>query len=75
MEQKDINERKKWTKWLGVPFQMVATIFVGYWIGSWLDDKYEITRQWWTIGLTLFAVLVSLYQLIKQIQEMDKKSK
>lgn len=75
MNNNDSNESKKWTSWLGVPFQMVATIVAGYWLGSWLDEKYEVERQWWTVGLTLFAVLVSLYQLIKQIQGMDKTKK
>jgi membrane protein DedA with SNARE-associated domain len=75
MKENEINERKKWSSWIGVPFQMVATIFVGYWLGAWLDEKYEVERQWWTVGLTLFAVLVSLYQLIRQIQGLDKKSK
>lgn len=73
MKENDTNERKKWAAWIGVPFQMAATIFAGYWAGSWLDEKYAVDRQWWTIGLTLFAVLISLYQLIKQIQSLDKK--
>jgi len=69
------NTRRNWARWIGVPFQMVATIFGGYWLGSWLDGKYDLEKPWWTIGLTLLAVLVSLYQLIRQVQGMDKKGK
>lgn len=56
--------------WIGVPFQMIAMICAGYWLGSWLDEKYQVEKNWWTIGLTLLAVLISLYQLIVQIQRL-----
>ncbi|MBD1427101.1 AtpZ/AtpI family protein [Sphingobacterium arenae] len=64
--------RKRMAAWIGVPFQMLATIFAGYWLGSWLDEKYAVEKSWWTIGLTLFAVLISLYQLVVQVQRMGK---
>jgi len=56
-------------RWLGVPFQMAATVLAGYLAGSWLDEKYATEKNYWTMGLTLFAVLVSLYQLIRQVME------
>jgi len=67
--------RKRMAAWIGVPFQMLATIFAGYWLGSWLDEKYAVEKSWWTIGLTLFAVLISLYQLVVQVQRMGKDKK
>lgn len=56
---------------MGIPFQMAATIFLGYWLGSFLDERYTVERKWWTLGLTLLAVLVSLYQLIMQIRKLN----
>jgi len=56
-------------KWLGVPFQMAATVLAGYLLGSWLDEKYATEKPYWTMALTLFAVLVSLYQLIRQAMD------
>jgi len=67
------SNRKKMAAWIGVPFQMLVTIFAGYWLGSWLDEKYAVEKKWWTIGLTLFAVLMSLYQLIVQVQRLNRK--
>lgn len=64
-------DRKKWATFIGIPFQMLATVFLGYWLGSMLDNKYEVEKKWWTIGLTLFGVLVSLYQLIVQVRRLD----
>ncbi|MCY4779846.1 AtpZ/AtpI family protein [Sphingobacterium sp. UT-1RO-CII-1] len=61
--------------WIGIPFQMVVIVFVGYWGGAWLDNSFKINNKWGTIGLTLFALLISLYQLVKQIQRIEKKSK
>lgn len=64
--------RRKMATWIGVPFQMLATVFAGYWLGSWLDEKYAVEEKYWTIGLTLLAVLISLYQLIVQVQRLNK---
>ncbi len=77
MRSKDKANRRKMSMWIGVPFQMVATIVAGYWAGSWLDEKYAVDKRWWTIGLTLLAVLISLYQLISQVRhlENDKEEK
>lgn len=72
MDKPSSSERKKWAIFIGIPFQMAATIFLGYWIGTYLDGKYEPEHPWWTIGLTLFAVLVSLYQLIVQVKKSDQ---
>jgi|GEM_PF-2119569 len=58
--------------WLGVPFQLLATIFAGYALGAYLDGRQELEKPWWTIGLTLLAVLLALYQLVRQVLDMGK---
>gem|GEM_PF-1547191 len=63
------NSGKDGFRWLGIPFQMAATVFAGYLLGAWLDEKYATEKSYWTMGLTLFAVLVSLYQLVRQVTE------
>lgn len=69
MKKPTSSEKRKWATFIGIPFQMAATIFLGYWVGSQLDDKYNSEDHWWTLGLTLLAVLVSLYQLIKAVSK------
>lgn len=68
MDKPSNTDRKKWATFIGIPFQMLATIFAGYWLGSYLDGRYKPEHPWWTIGLTLLGVLISLYQLIMQVR-------
>jgi F0F1-type ATP synthase assembly protein I len=50
---------------------MVATIFLGAFLGRYLDDKYPMEKKWWTIGLTIFAVGVALYNVLKKVNQMN----
>jgi F0F1-type ATP synthase assembly protein I len=56
----------------GVGIQMGVTIFLGAKLGKWLDAKYPNDHNWFTIGITLFAVGVSLYNLIQQVNRINK---
>ncbi|GAB5425087.1 MAG: hypothetical protein Crog4KO_22340 [Crocinitomicaceae bacterium] len=52
---------------------MGVTVFLGAWIGRWLDDKYPSDKKWFTIGLTIFAVVASLYSVLKQVNRLNKE--
>ncbi len=56
----------------GVGAQMGVTIFLGAQLGKWLDEKYPLDKNWFTIGFTLFAVVISLYNLIQQVNRLNK---
>jgi F0F1-type ATP synthase assembly protein I len=55
----------------GIGIQMAATIFLGAFLGRYLDDKYPMEKKWWTIGLTIFAVAISLYNVLKQVNRLN----
>ena len=55
-----------------MPFQMGATIYLFYWLGTWLDSKYTIDGEWWTKGLTMLGVVASLYHFISQANRISK---
>ena len=55
-----------------MPFQMGVTIYLCYRLGDWLDIKYAVEGEWWTKGLTMFGVVASLYQFIKQANRISK---
>lgn len=56
----------------GVGAQMGVTIYFGAKFGKWLDEQYPSDKNWFTIGFTLFAVAVSLYNLIQQVNKLNK---
>lgn len=61
----------KFARLSGIGLQMGVTIFLGAYLGKYLDDKYPMEKKWWTIGLTLFAVAVSLYNVLRQVNKIN----
>lgn len=75
VELKEKKSDKKVNKWLvftSMPVQMGVTIYVFYWLGTWVDEKYAIEGEWWMKGLTMFGVILSLYQFIKQVNYINR---
>jgi uncharacterized membrane protein YfcA len=56
----------------GVGIQMMVTIFLGAYFGKMLDEKYPADKKWFTIGLTLFSVFISLYLVVQQLKQLNK---
>jgi F0F1-type ATP synthase assembly protein I len=57
----------------GIGFQMGATIFLGAMLGKYLDGLYPSSKKWFTIGFTLFSVVVALYMVLKQVNRINEK--
>jgi F0F1-type ATP synthase assembly protein I len=53
-------------------FQMIGAIGFFSWLGYYLDDKYNSKTPWWTIGLSLFGVFISLYVVIREVLKMNQ---
>ena len=69
-----MSEQKKPNRFVrlsGIGIQRAATIFLGAFLGRHLDDKYPMEKKWWTIGLTIFAVAISLYNVLKQVNRLN----
>ncbi|NQX97338.1 MAG: AtpZ/AtpI family protein [Flavobacteriales bacterium] len=56
----------------GVGLQMGATIFAGAYAGKWLDQKYPNEKNWFTIGFTLFFVAIALFNVLRQVNKINK---
>tara|TARA_R110002051_G_scaffold73135_1_gene132695 strand:+ start:71401 stop:71628 length:228 start_codon:yes stop_codon:yes gene_type:complete len=54
----------------GIAIQMGATIFLGNLLGEWLDQKFEKTYLEDTV--TLLAVFLSIYLVIKKVMTLNK---
>ncbi|MGO1786477.1 MAG: AtpZ/AtpI family protein [Sphingobacterium sp.] len=71
-QRKSKRKVNKWLVFTTMPFQMGITIYVFYWLGSWLDEKYVAQGDWWMKGLTMLGVCISLYQFIRQVNYINK---
>lgn len=53
----------------GIGLQMGITIYLGNILGSWLDEKYA--TNFLEISITLLAILVSMYAMIRQANNLN----
>ena len=56
---------------VAVASQMGITIFLGASLGKYLDAKYQSEKPWFTITLTLFALLISLYSVLQTLNKLN----
>jgi len=57
---------------MGIAAQMGITIFLGAYLGKWLDGKYPNDKNWFTIVFTLLAVAIALYMVLKQVNKLNE---
>ena len=71
---KDPNNKQnnKWVALINIPFQMGIIIFLFSYFGIWLDEKYSNGGSLWTIVLSLFSVFLALYNVIRQVKNLNK---
>ncbi len=67
-----MNRGNKFLVLTGVGIQMMVTIFAGALAGKYLDEKYPADKKWFTMGLTILAVFVSLYLVVQQLNRLNK---
>jgi O-antigen/teichoic acid export membrane protein len=73
MEKKpNKKQASKWIVMMNIPFQMGVIIFSFTYLGMWLDEKYTST-SFFTIVLSLSSVFISLYNIIRQVKNLNKK--
>lgn len=69
------NQKKKqpskWISMMNIPIQMGVIIFAFTYLGIWLDEKYTDSSVF-TIILSLFSVFVALYNVIRQVKNLNK---
>jgi F0F1-type ATP synthase assembly protein I len=72
-EEKGPKKTPKFARLSGIGLQMGATIFLGAYLGKYLDAKYPMDKKWFTIGITLFAVAISLYNVLRQVNNINSE--
>lgn len=72
MLPKSNKDTSKWLVFTTMPFQMAITIIVFYFIGNWADKKWMIPNDWGTKCLTLLGIFIAIYQIISQVNKLNK---
>jgi membrane protein DedA with SNARE-associated domain len=74
MEKKNPKNKKvnSFVVFSGIGIQMGLTIYLGSYLGKWLDTKYEMEKPVFTLSLILFFFIVSMYSLISRLNKMNK---
>ncbi|MEO9512933.1 MAG: AtpZ/AtpI family protein [Flavobacteriaceae bacterium] len=62
-----------YAKFSGIAFQMIAIIGGGTYLGIFLDEKFPNKHPIYTVICSLFAVLISIYFVIRQIIKMSNR--
>jgi len=58
--------------YMGLGFQLGATIVVMFLVGDWIDGKYD-TKPTWTLVLGSFGIFTGMYHFIKTVMNLQKK--
>ena len=69
-EQKRPQVPSRFARLSGIGLQMGLTIFLFASFGKYLDQD-TTGKKLWTIGLTLFGVSISLYNVLRQVNKIN----
>ncbi|MGV6845253.1 MAG: AtpZ/AtpI family protein [Lutibacter sp.] len=56
----------------GIVFQMGVTIYLGAFLGKKLDAHFNPQKKTFTLIVTLIALLVSFYNVLKQVNRLNE---
>ncbi|MFP2997947.1 AtpZ/AtpI family protein [Spongiivirga sp. MCCC 1A20706] len=63
---------KSYAVYSGIAFQMIVIIGGGTYLGVKLDEKFPNKHSIYTVICSLFAVLISIYFVVRRIIKMSK---
>ncbi len=68
-------QSNKWLKLINISIQMGIIIFLFSFFGKWLDEKYGNSTNTFTKAITLVGVFLALYNVIRQVNQLNKNDK
>lgn len=66
------NQRNKWIALINIPIQMGVIIFLFSYLGNWLDENHPSPKLNYTKILVMVGVFLALYNVIRQVNEINK---
>lgn len=72
-EKSTKKQLNKYVSLASIPFQIGSVVYLGSYFGKILDLKYGFVKTpWMTLIFVLFAIALSFYSIIKQLQRINK---
>jgi len=72
-QKKPKRRLNSYIQFTGVAFQMGVTFYLAAFFGKKLDAKYQLQKPYFTVSLILLGLIVSIYNLVKQLKRINKK--
>jgi F0F1-type ATP synthase assembly protein I len=63
-----MENRNKVLLFSNLAIQMGLIIGIGTYFGNYLDESYKNQTPWWTLILSLSAIFLAFYQVIKTLK-------
>ena len=72
-EKSTKKQLNKYVSLASIPFQIGSVVYLGSYFGKIFDLKYGFVKTpWMTLIFVLFAIALSFYSIIKQLQRINK---
>lgn len=65
-------ETVKWLRFTGIAIQMGVLIWLGSLLGKYIDTKTDREDELWNKIITLIAVLLSMFSVIREVIKLGK---
>lgn len=72
MREDDKKSVNQYIRFSGMAVQMGVVIGAGTYLGVWLDERFPNEFSGFTVACSLLAVGVSMFLVIKQVQQLNK---
>lgn len=71
MSRYDLKSNKV-LRYSGLATQIFISIGLAAWLGKWIDQKMELSKPFWTAGLSMLMLLLQLVWLNYDLKKFDK---
>lgn len=65
-------ETSKWIVFVGIPAQIGGIIYLFYWLGTKMDEYWNIPGEWGMKGMTLAGVFLAMFQVIREVNKINQ---
>ena len=62
----------KYLQLTGITFQMGITIYLGVFLGKWLDSYFQTSQKTYVIIGTLLSLVIAIWSVIIQLKKINE---